>query len=50
MKKPLGPGKIWNVKRCACKSGYVGNGITCANENNGKNESYVNIYFISMTM
>jgi len=34
-KKPLGPGKIWNVKRCACKSGYVGNGITCANENNG---------------
>jgi len=33
--KEVRKGKIWNVHRCACKPGFVGNGITCANETTG---------------
>jgi len=35
LKKQLSKGKVWNVKRCKCKPGYVGNGITCADEKSG---------------
>ena len=35
VKKQLSKGKVWNVKSCKCKRGYVGNGITCADEKTG---------------
>ena len=35
VKKQLSKGKFWNVKSCKCKRGYVGNGITCADEKTG---------------
>ena len=35
MKKTLSKDKVWSVKRCKCKPGYVGNGITCADEKTG---------------
>jgi len=35
MKKALSKDKVWSVKRCKCKPGYVGNGITCADEKTG---------------
>lgn len=35
VRKTLSKGKTWKVHRCACKTGYVGNGITCANARTG---------------
>ena len=35
VKKQIARGKVWKVHRCACKTGFVGNGITCADENTG---------------
>ena len=32
----MSKGKTWKVHRCACKTGYVGNGITCANARTGR--------------
>ena len=36
LKKKLSNGKNWRVTRCACKPGFVGNGITCANAQTGR--------------
>jgi len=35
IKKEISRGNIWSVHRCACKDGFVGNGITCADETTG---------------
>ena len=37
--KEVTKGNIWPIHRCACKAGFVGNGIVCANETTGKHHA-----------